>query len=46
MSPADLAGRCGFYCDRPTAGIGIRIVTFKACSGFVHAKAHHIAQPP
>ena len=27
-------------------GIGIRIVTFEACSGFTHVTARRIAQPP
>src|SRR5258708_6969966 len=26
--------------------VGIRIVTFEACSGFTHVTAHRIAQPP
>src|SRR5277367_4159823 len=26
--------------------VGIRIVTFEACSGFTHITAHRIAQPP
>src|ERR1700732_144045 len=26
--------------------VGIRIVTFEACSGFTHVNAHRIAQPP
>src|SRR6478672_11875161 len=26
--------------------VGIRIVTFEACSGFTHVTAHRIAKPP
>ena len=35
-------------CSLPqmAGGVGIRIVTFEACSGFTRVTAHRIAQPP
>src|SRR6516164_11644826 len=49
-TPADQAGArvdC-FPLMQPPIGrrVGIRIVTFEACSGFTHVTAHRIAQPP
>ena len=53
--PTTPADRAGAYVDcfpritQPSPNgrrVGIRIVTFEACSGFTHVTARRIAQPP
>src|SRR5262249_2303436 len=50
-TPADRAGACVDYFPAHAASpngrrVGIRIVTFEACSGFTRVTARRIAQPP
>ena len=50
-TPADRTGACVDYFPlaRPSPNgrrVGIRIVTFEACSSFTHVTARRIAQPP